>query len=160
MPQSPFLFHGSVRDNIAQAQPDASPADVERAAVTAHAHDFISRMPNGYQTTVEEEGKNLSGGQRQRIAIARAILQRPRIVLLDEATSALDTESERRVTQNLDAVFADRTILTIAHRLSTIRQADLIVVLDRGAIVEKGTHDELMARRGLYYYISTQQLNL
>jgi ATP-binding cassette subfamily B protein len=160
VPQSPFLFHGSVRDNIAQAQPDASPADVERAATTAYAHDFISRMPAGYQTMVEEQGTNLSGGQRQRIAIARAILQRPRIVLLDEATSALDTESEQRVTQNLNAVFAERTMLTIAHRLSTIRHADLIVVLDRGAIVEKGTHDELMAARGLYYYISTQQLNL
>ncbi len=160
VPQSPFLFHGSLRDNIAQAQPDASPADVERAAVTAYAHDFITRMPDGYQTIVEEEGKNLSGGQRQRIAIARAILQQPRIVLLDEATSALDTESEQRVTQNLDTVFAGRTILMIAHRLSSIRQADLIVVLDRGAIVEHGTHDELMARHGLYYYISTQQLNL
>jgi ATP-binding cassette subfamily B protein len=160
VPQSPFLFHGTVRDNIAQAQPDAPPAEVERAAVTAYAHDFITRMPDGYQTTVEEEGKNLSGGQRQRIAIARAILQQPRIVLLDEATSALDTESEQRVTQNLDTVFAGRTMLTIAHRLSTIRHADLIVVLDRGAVVEKGSHDELMAKRGLYYYISTQQLNL
>jgi ATP-binding cassette subfamily B protein len=160
VPQSPFLFHGSVRDNIAQAQPDASPADVERAAVTAYAHDFITRMPDGYQTTVDEQGANLSGGQRQRIAIARAILQRPRLVLLDEATSALDTESEQRVTQNLDSVFAGRTILMIAHRLSAIRRADLIVVLDRGAIVEQGTHDELMAKRGLYYYISTQQLNL
>jgi ATP-binding cassette subfamily B protein len=160
VPQSPFLFHGSVRDNIAQAQPDAPPQDVERAAVTAYAHEFITRMPDGYQTTIEEEGKNLSGGQRQRIAIARAILQQPRIVLLDEATSALDTESEQRVTQNLDTVFAGRTMLAIAHRLSTIRHADLIVVLDRGAVVEQGTHDQLMAKRGLYYYISTQQLNL
>ena len=160
VPQTPFLFHGSVRDNIAQARPDAPQAEVERAAVTAYAHDFITRMPDGYQTVVEEEGKNLSGGQRQRIAVARAILQQPRIVLLDEATSALDTESQQRVTQNLDTVFTGRTILSIAHRLSTIRHADLIVVLDRGAIVEKGTHDELMANRGLYYYISTQQLNL
>jgi len=160
VPQSPFLFHGSVRDNIAQAQPDAPASEVERAAATAYAHDFITRMPDGYQTMVEEEGKNVSGGQRQRIAIARAILQRPRIVLLDEATSALDTESEQRVTQNLGTAFAGRTMLTIAHRLSTIRHADLIVVLDRGAIVEQGTHDELMAKRGLYYYISTQQLSL
>src|SRR6185436_9928951 len=99
VPQSPFLFHGTVRDNIAQARPDAAQAEVERAAVTAYAHDFVTRLPDGYQTMVEEEGKNLSGGQRQRIAVARAILQQPRIVLLDEATSALDTESQQRVTQ-------------------------------------------------------------
>ena len=107
-----------------------------------------------------EQGANLSGGQRQRIAIARAILQQPRMVMLDEATSALDNESERRFIQNFDAAFPGRTVLMIAHRLSTVRHADIIVVLDRGTIIEQGTHDELIAKQGLYYFISTQQLNL
>ncbi len=160
VPQSSFLFHGTVRDNIAQARPDASPADVQWAATMAYAHEFISRLPQGYQTHVVEQGANLSGGQRQRIAIARAVLQQPRMVMLDEATSALDNESERRFTQNFDAAFPGRTVLMIAHRLSTVRHADVIVVLDRGTIIEQGTHDELIAKKGLYYFISTQQLNL
>jgi ATP-binding cassette subfamily B protein len=160
VPQTSFLFHGTIRDNIAQARPDASAADVQWASTMAHAHEFIARLPNGYQTLLDEQGANLSGGQRQRVAIARAILQQPRMVLLDEATSALDNESERRVIQNFDAAFPGRTMLMIAHRLSTVRHADLIVVLDRGTIIEQGTHDELIARQGLYYFISTQQLNL
>jgi len=160
VPQTSFLFHGTIRDNIAQARPDASAADVQWAATMAHAHEFIARLPNGYQTVLDEQGANLSGGQRQRVAIARAILQQPRLVLLDEATSALDNESERRVIQNFDVAFPGRTVLMIAHRLSTVRHADLIVVLDRGTIIEQGTHDELIARQGLYYFISTQQLNL
>ena len=126
----------------------------------AHARECIARLPNGYQTVLDEQGANLSGGQRQRVAIARAILQQPRLVLLDEATSALDNESERRVIQNFDVAFPGRTVLMIAHRLSTVRHADLIVVLDRGTIIEQGTHNELIARQGLYYFISTQQLNL
>jgi ABC-type bacteriocin/lantibiotic exporter with double-glycine peptidase domain len=160
VPQTSFLFHGTIRDNIAQARPDASAADVQWASTMAHAHEFIARLPNGYQTLLDEQGANLSGGQRQRVAIARAILQQPRMVLLDEATSALDNESERRVIQNFDVAFPGRTMLMIAHRLSTVRHADLIVVLDRGTIIEQGTHDELIARQGLYYFISTQQLNL
>jgi ABC-type multidrug transport system fused ATPase/permease subunit len=160
VPQSSFLFHGTVRDNIAQGRPEASTSEVEWAATMAHAHEFIVRLPQGYQTVLTEQATNLSGGQRQRIAIARAILQVPRMVLLDEATSALDNESERRFLQNFDAAFPGRTVLMIAHRLTTVRHADLIVVLDRGAIIERGTHDELMAGRGLYYFISTQQLNL
>jgi HlyB family type I secretion system ABC transporter len=160
VPQSSFLFHGTVRDNIAQGRPDATAADVEWAATMAHAHEFIVRLPQGYQTVLAEQAKTLSGGQRQRIAIARAILQQPRMILLDEATSALDNESERRFMQNFEAAFPRRTVLMIAHRLSTVRHADLIVVLDRGTIIEQGTHDELMASRGLYYFISTQQLNL
>ena len=160
VPQSSFLFHGTIRDNIAQARPDASAADVQWAATMAHAHEFIARLPDGYQTMLDEQGANLSGGQRQRIAIARAILQDPRMVMLDEATSALDNESERRFIQNFDAAFPGRTVLMIAHRLSTVRHADIIVVLDRGTIIEQGTHDELIAKQGLYYFISTQQLNL
>jgi len=160
VPQTSFLFHGSIRDNIAQARPDASAEDVQWASTMAHAHEFVSRLPQGYQTLVVEQGANLSGGQRQRLAIARAVLQQPRMVMLDEATSALDNESERRFIQNLDAAFPGRTILMIAHRLSTVRHADVIVVLDRGTIVEQGTHDELIAKQGLYYFISTQQLNL
>jgi ATP-binding cassette subfamily B protein len=160
VPQTSFLFHGTIRDNVAMARPDASSDEVHRAATLAYADEFISRLPQGYQTPVVEQGANLSGGQRQRIAIARAILQQPRMVVLDEATSALDTESERRFIQNFEAAFPGRTTLMIAHRLSTVRHADLIVVLDRGTIVEQGTHDELIARQGLYYFISTQQLNL
>jgi ATP-binding cassette subfamily B protein len=160
VPQESFLFHGTIRDNIAQARPDAAPSEIEWAATLAHAHEFIARLPLGYQAIVGEKGANLSGGQRQRLAIARAIVQHPRMIVLDEASSALDNESERRFMQNLDAAFPGRTVLMIAHRLSTVRHADLIVVLDRGTIIEQGTHEALMERRGLYYFISTQQLNL
>ena len=160
VPQNSFLFHGTIRDNIAQARSDASVADVQWASTMAYAHEFIDRLPQGYQTLVVEQAANLSGGQRQRLAIARAVLQQPRMIILDEATSALDNESERRFIQNFDAAFPGRTVLMIAHRLSTVRHADIIVVLDRGTIVEQGTHDELIAKQGLYYFISTQQLNL
>jgi ATP-binding cassette subfamily B protein len=160
VPQESFLLRGTVRDNIVQAKPEAAPADVERAARLAGAHEFIARTPLGYETMLDENAANLSGGQRQRIAIARALLQQPRMLVLDEATSALDNESERGVMHNLEESFASRTTIMIAHRLSTVRNADLIVVLDHGNIVEQGTHEQLIERRGLYYMLSTQQLNL
>jgi ATP-binding cassette subfamily B protein len=160
IPQESALFRGTIRDNIALASPSVPPSEVEWAARMADAHEFIARLPLGYDTVLEEQGSNLSGGQRQRIGIARAILQRPRMLVLDEATSALDNESERRVIANLRQEFAGCTVLMIAHRLSTVRHADLIVVLDHGNIVEQGSHEELMKRKGLYYFLSTQQLSL
>jgi ATP-binding cassette subfamily B protein len=160
VPQESFLLRGTIRDNIVQAKPDAAPADVEQAARLADAHEFIARTPLGYETMLDENGANLSGGQKQRIAIARVLMQEPRMLLLDEATSALDNESERRLMRNLEESFSSRTTILIAHRLSTVRNADLIVVLDHGNVVEQGTHEQLMERRGLYYVLSTQQLNL
>ena len=129
-------------------------------AKLAEAHAFIQSMPLGYNTKVGEQGANLSGGQRQRIAIARALLGKPRILILDEATSSLDTESERRFQQNLDLLARDRTTFIIAHRLSTVSNADCILVLDGGLLVEKGNHAELMAEKGLYYHLAQQQLEL
>jgi ATP-binding cassette subfamily B protein len=134
--------------------------EVTRAARLAAAHDFIAALPAGYETMLEEGATNLSGGQRQRISLARCLLQNPRMLILDEATSALDNETERLVMRNLAEAFSGRTILMIAHRLSTVRNADLIAVLDRGNIIETGNHDQLMAQRGMYYFLSTQQLNL
>jgi ATP-binding cassette subfamily B protein len=160
VPQESFLFRGTVRENIAQAKPGASANEVIEAARRAAAHDFISSLPHGYDTMVAERGANLSGGQRQRVAIARAVLQDPRMLILDEATSALDNEAERQFLQSLESVFADRTVFMIAHRLSTVRRADRILVLDRGLIAEQGNHEELMARRGLYYFLASQQLSL
>ena len=129
-------------------------------AKLAEAHAFIQELPLGYNTKVGERGTNLSGGQRQRIAIARALLGNPAILILDEATSALDTESERRFQQNLARISQNRTTFIIAHRLSTVQNADRILVLDRGVLVEQGTHDELVAAQGLYYHLAQQQLNL
>ncbi|GAB4344555.1 MAG: ABC transporter ATP-binding protein [Cyanophyceae cyanobacterium] len=148
--QEVFLFHGTVAENIAYGSFDASREQVIEAAKLAEAHNFISQLPQGYDTLVGERGQKLSGGQRQRLAIARAILKDPPILILDEATSAVDNETEAAIQRSLDRITAHRTTIAIAHRLSTIRNADHIYVMDRGAIVEAGTHDQLIAQRGLY----------
>ena len=151
VPQEPVLFSGSIRENIAYARPDASDADVLRAAQAAHAWEFIERLPDQWNARVGERGVKLSGGQRQRIAIARVFLKDPAVVILDEATSSLDTESERYVEQALEQLLQGRTTLLIAHRPSTVRRADRVVVLDQGRIVETGGHDELLGREdGLF----------
>jgi len=157
VPQEPALFSGSVRENIAYARPGASAAEVEAAARAAHAHEFIERLPHGYDTPVGERGVKLSGGQRQRVAIARAILKDPAVLVLDEATSNLDTESERLIEDALEKLLVGRTTLIIAHRLSTVRRADRLVVVDRGRIVEEGTHAALLARGGLYARLYQRQ---
>ncbi len=126
----------------------------------ANAHEFVDRLPLGYETKIGESGLLLSGGQRQRISIARAVYQRPPVLIFDEATSALDTESEGTVQANMDDVLEGRTSFVIAHRLSTIKDADLIVVMERGKIAEQGSHEELMKREGIYYYLVSQQLTL
>ncbi|TMK56538.1 MAG: ABC transporter ATP-binding protein [Actinobacteria bacterium] len=150
VPQEGFLFAGTVTENIAFARPDASPEDVVRAARAVGAHDFILRLEDGYETQLQERGTRLSLGQRQLVALARALLADPRILILDEATSSVDIGTERKIEQALRLLLAGRTAFIIAHRLSTIRDADLIVVLEHGQIVEQGSHDELLVRRGLY----------
>ncbi len=158
VPQEVLLFGGTIGENIAYGRPGASSEAIEAAARKANAHDFISGFPEGYDTIVGERGIQLSGGQRQRIAIARAVLKDPAILILDEATSALDSESERLVQDALDQLMKGRTSIVIAHRLSTIRNADRILVLDKGAVVESGTHDELIADNdGLYHSLSRTQ---
>jgi HlyB family type I secretion system ABC transporter len=158
--QESYLFDDSIAANIAFGDAVFDLERVEWAARVANAHEFVARLPLGYATRIGETGLLLSGGQRQRIAIARAIYQRPPILVFDEATSSLDTESERAVQANMDEVFDGRTSFVIAHRLSTIRDADLIVVLERGKVAEQGTHEELMRRQGIYYYLVSQQLAL
>ncbi|WP_102349511.1 peptidase domain-containing ABC transporter [Bacillus sp. Marseille-P3661] len=157
--QENVLFSGTIRENIAYHYPDSSYQDIVTASMLAGAHEFITALPLGYETVIGERGMNLSGGQRQRIAIARALLGKPKILIFDEATSALDTESEKIIQKNMGLILKDRTTFIIAHRLSTIREADMIVVLDQGIIIEVGNHDQLMSRRGLYYYLNKQQLD-
>ena len=148
--QEPILFNDTIYNNIAFGVEGASQADVEAAAKIANAHEFIVRMPDGYQTVIGDRGSRLSGGQRQRLSIARAILKNPPILILDEATSALDSESERLVQEALEHLMKERTTLVVAHRLSTIRHADLICVMHEGRIVERGTHEDLYALGGYY----------
>jgi HlyB family type I secretion system ABC transporter len=158
--QENYLFADSIARNIAFGEAEPDMGRVEWAARVANAHDFIVRLPLGYDTKIGETGLLLSGGQRQRIAIARAVYHQPPVLILDEATSSLDAESERAVQDSMNRLLDNRTSFVIAHRLSTIRGADVIVVLDRGRVVEQGTHDELMAHRGLYFYLCSQQLDL
>jgi HlyB family type I secretion system ABC transporter len=158
--QENHMFDETIARNIAFGDPEPDADRVIRSAQAANAHDFIMRLPLGYETRIGESGLGLSGGQRQRVAIARALYLDPPILIFDEATSALDTESERAIQDNLARMTAGRTALVIAHRLSTIRDADVIVVLEQGEVAEIGTHDELMARRGLYFHLSSQQLSL
>jgi ATP-binding cassette subfamily B protein/subfamily B ATP-binding cassette protein MsbA len=156
--QDVFLFDGSVRENIAYGRHDASDAEVEDAAHRANAHEFIVRLPEQYETFIGERGVKLSGGQQQRLAIARAVLKSPQILILDEATSNLDTESEQLIQASMAALLAGRTTFVIAHRLSTVRRADLILLMEEGRVIERGTHDQLMQARGVYYGMVLRQM--
>jgi ATP-binding cassette subfamily B protein len=148
--QDTFLFHATIRENLLYARPDATEAEMIGAATAAHAHEFIAALPDGYDTVVGERGHRLSGGEKQRVAIARVILKDPRVLILDEATSNLDSESEHLIQVALRPLFDGRTSLVIAHRLSTVLAADVILVMDRGELVEQGRHADLLKQDGLY----------
>ena len=155
--QEPFLFFGTIAENIAYGKPEATRSEIVAAARAAHAHEFILRLPQGYDSMVGERGQGLSGGERQRISIARALLIDPRILILDEATSSVDSETEKEIQKALENLVKGRTTIAIAHRLSTLHRADRLVVLDRGSVVEEGTHDVLMAAQGAYYKLYQAQ---
>jgi ATP-binding cassette subfamily B protein len=156
--QDVFLFDGSVRDNIAYGRHDATDAEIEDAAQRANAHEFVVRLPEKYETFIGERGVKLSGGQQQRLAIARAVLKSPQILILDEATSNLDTESEQLIQASMAALLAGRTTFVIAHRLSTVRRADLILLMEEGRVIERGTHEQLMEARGVYHGMVRRQM--
>lgn len=158
VPQETLLFGGTVRENILYGKLDATQAELDRAAQSAHAYEFIQRLENGYDTVVGEKGAKLSGGERQRIAIARALLKDPKILILDEATSSLDNQSEALIQEALEVLMRGRTTLSVAHRLSTVHNADKIIVIDQGRIVETGTHRELMANENLYHHLYTLKM--
>ena len=151
------MFFGTIAENIAYGRPEASRTDIVAAARAAHAHEFILRLPLGYDSLVGERGQGLSGGERQRISIARALLIDPRILILDEATSSVDTETEKEIQTALDNLVQGRTTIAIAHRLSTLRKADRLVVMERGRVVEVGPHDALLAKRGAYWRLHEAQ---
>jgi ATP-binding cassette subfamily B protein len=155
--QEPFLFFGTIAENIAYGKPEASREEIIAAARAANAHQFILRLPQGYDSLVGERGQALSGGERQRISIGRALLIDPPILILDEATSSVDTETEMEIQAALDNLIRGRTTLAIAHRLSTLRRANRLIVLDRGQVVEEGQHEELLAKKGAYYRLDRAQ---
>lgn len=155
--QDTLLFNNTVKANIALNNPEATDEEIINAAKVAAAHEFIMTLQNGYNTVVGERGSSLSGGQRQRIAIARTVLQQPRLLILDEATSALDYNLESLVCRNLIEEFKGRTVFFITHRLPTVQQSDTIIMMDKGSLVEQGTHQELMALQGRYYCLYQQQ---
>jgi subfamily B ATP-binding cassette protein HlyB/CyaB len=155
--QENFMFNMSIRENISIHNPTASMSDIIRVAKIAGAHEFILELPEAYDTMVGEKGTGLSGGQKQRIAIARALLNNPRILIFDEATSALDYESESIIQKNLKTICKGRTVIIIAHRLSTLKDADKIMAIDRGQLIEYGSQEELFQKKGLYYYLHSQQ---
>ncbi|MEJ2028089.1 MAG: ATP-binding cassette domain-containing protein, partial [Limibacillus sp.] len=157
VPQEATIFSATLADNIRYGRPDASDAAVKAAADAAYATEFIETLPEGFDTYVGERGIRLSGGQRQRVAIARALLRDPAVLLLDEATSALDAESERFVQQALDHLMAGRTTIMIAHRLATVKKADRLIVMDKGRVVDSGTHEELVEKGGLYARLAELQ---
>lgn len=155
--QETYLFSGTIAENVAYAKPEASREDIVQACIVARAHDFIVKLPNGYETTIGHRGQNLSGGERQRLAIARAILHNPRILILDEATASVDTETEQGIQEGLERLVEGRTTIAIAHRLSTLRNADKLLVMNEGMIVEMGTHEELLELKGHYYKMLEKQ---